>query len=124
MRRIGVDALDAGHSAPNRTEWPGSSRGYLVLLLWTSGKSGGGGWGGEMRLDGRIEPGIVVVDRLPDLDHCDAVALDDGVMGDEPLSVLLGVHDPGGDLVVRLLGHAGCVVLLEDGHGEPPVESH
>src|SRR5436305_4710503 len=69
-----------------------------------------------MRLDDLVEPGVVLIDRLPDLDHRDAAVFHDGVVSNEAIGFLLRRHRSRGDLVVHVGGHAGGVMLLENRH--------
>src|SRR5438105_1116734 len=69
-----------------------------------------------MRLDDLVEPGVVLIDRVPDLDHRDAAVFHDGVVSNEAIRLLLRRHRSRGDLVVHVGGHAGGVMLLENRH--------
>src|SRR5947207_7913380 len=72
-----------------------------------------------MRLDDLVEPGVVLIDRLPDLDHGDAAVFHDGVVSNEAIRLTLRRQRSSGDLVVHLGGHARRVMLLENGHRIP-----
>src|ERR1035438_5479666 len=72
--------------------------------------------GREVRLDDLIEPGVVLIDRVLDLNYRDATVFHDGVVGNKAVSLTLRWHGSSGDLIVRLGGHAGRVMLLEDCH--------
>ena len=74
--------------------------------------------GGEVRLHDLVEPGVVKIDRIPDLDDRDAAVLHDRVVSDEALGLSLGGEGFRGDLVLHLGGHAGHVMLLQDRHGD------
>ena len=40
--------------------------------------------GGQMRFDNLIEPGVVLIDGVPNLNDRDAAVFHDGEVGDEP----------------------------------------
>ena len=68
--------------------------------------------GRKVRLDDLIKPGVVLIDRVPDLDYRDTTVFHYGVVGNKAVSFTLRWHGSSGDLVVHLGGHAGHVMLL------------
>src|ERR1043165_5543551 len=55
-----------------------------------------------MRPDDLVEPGVVLIDRVPDLDHRDAAVFRAGVVSNEAIRFLLRRHRSRGDLVVHV----------------------
>src|SRR5580698_1351765 len=92
----------------------------MALLLGVAvvylGEGGRRRVGREVGLDDLIEPGVVLTDGVPDLDHRDTAVFHDGVVSYKAVGLALRRHGSRGDLVVHVGGHTRRMMPLEDSH--------